>query len=48
MHEGAAVTSIKLPYIKRYRDAYGHMRHYVRRKGAPAVALPGLPGSASS
>jgi hypothetical protein len=43
--EGAAVTSIKLPYIKRYRDRHGHERHYVRRRGHPTVALPGLPGS---
>jgi integrase len=37
--------SIRLKYIKSYVDRHGKARHYVRRPGSKAVALPGLPGS---
>lgn len=43
---GAAVTYLKLPFIKEYRDRHGHVRRYVRRKGRANVPLPGIPGSA--
>jgi integrase len=39
------MTRLKLPFIKEYRDRHGHVRRYVRRRGRPNVALPGLPGS---
>ena len=34
-----------LTHVKAYRDRHGRMRYYFRRKGAPATALPGKPGS---
>jgi integrase len=40
------MTRLRLPYIDRYKDRHGKVRHYVRRPGMPRVALPGLPGSA--
>jgi hypothetical protein len=40
-----SVTSIKLKYVQRYRDRFGKLRHYFRRKGQAKVALPGEPGS---
>jgi integrase len=39
------MTRIRLKYIHEYRDAKGRLRRYVRRRGLPQVALPGLPGS---
>lgn len=39
------MTKIRLKYVHEYRDAQGRLRRYVRRKGLPQVALPGLPGS---
>lgn len=41
-----AVTTIRLPYIKVYRDRTGVVRRYFRRKGKTYGPLPGLPGSA--
>jgi integrase len=35
---------VKLKYIHRYKDRYGHIRHYFRRDGRRTV-LPGVPGS---
>jgi integrase len=42
-----SVTDLKLQYVHGYRDRHGVYRYYVRRKGFPRVALPGLPGSAA-
>lgn len=39
------MTRIKLKYIHEFRDRWGRMRRYFRRKGFARVALPGLPGS---
>lgn len=38
--------NLALPYVKRYRDSSGKLRHYFRKRGHKAVALPGAPGSA--
>ncbi len=45
MSPEAAVTTIKLRHINRFRDRHGHLRHYLRLPGRSAVALPGAPGS---
>lgn len=42
---GGYVTDITLKWVHGYRDCRGRMRYYVRRKGQPRIALPGLPGS---
>ena len=39
------VTSVRLPYIHRFSDRHGRVRHYYRRPGQPTVMLPGTPGS---
>ena len=39
------MTSIKLPYIHRFRDRHGRVRFYYRRAGFPRVRLLGRPGS---
>jgi integrase len=39
------MTMIKLDYVKEYVDKTGEVRRYLRRKGKPSIALPGLPGS---
>jgi integrase len=39
------MTRIKLKYVHAYRDRWGRVRRYFRRRGYPKVALPGLPGS---
>lgn len=33
------------PYVQAFTDRNGHARFYLRRKGCPRVALPGLPWS---
>lgn len=35
-----------LPYVHRFKDRHGRIRHYFRRPGFKQVALPGEPGSA--
>lgn len=40
------MTTLKLKYVNRYKDRHGRLRHYYRRPGYEAVALPGDPGSA--
>jgi integrase len=45
MGRGAAVTRMRLDFIKEYRDRHGHVRRYFRRRGYKPVALPGAPGS---
>lgn len=37
---------VSLPYINRFHDRHGKLRHYFRRAGFAPVALPGAPGSA--
>lgn len=39
------MSNIKLKYIKHYRDRLGVHRYYFNRRGCPATALPGEPGS---
>lgn len=39
------MTRIKLPFIQRFRDNRGMVRHYFRRPGFKRIPLPGLPGS---
>lgn len=41
---GRGVTSIKLPYIHRFRDRHGKIRFYFRR-GRQRAKIPGHPGS---
>lgn len=36
---------LQLKYVQEFRDRYGVVRRYFRRKGWKPVALPGLPGS---
>ena len=36
----------RLRFVNSFRDRHGRVRHYFRRPGSKAVALPGLPGSA--
>lgn len=40
------VTTIRLAYVKEYRDQSGKVRRYLRRSGQRLVPLPGAPGSA--
>jgi hypothetical protein len=40
------MARLRLQYVNSFRDRHGRMRHYFRRPGCKAVALPGLPGSA--
>jgi hypothetical protein len=40
------VASIRLRFVKSYRDWHGKVRHYLRKPGSESVALPGLVGSA--
>ena len=42
---GLIVVTVRLPYVQTYRDRHGRVRHYLRRPGAPRLALPGEPGS---
>jgi integrase len=35
----------RFKYVDQYRDRHGRQRYYLRRKGQPRIALPGLPGS---
>ena len=39
------MSTLKLKYIKHYRDRLGIERYYFNRPGSPATPLPGLPGS---
>lgn len=42
---GRQMTSIKLEYVKQYRDRTGKIRRYLRHTGSPRIPLPGPPGS---
>ena len=39
------MATIKLKYIKHYKDRTGTERYYFNKIGRPKVAIPGLPGS---
>jgi integrase len=39
------MATVRMKYVKAYRDRHGRWRHYFRRPGYPGVALPGEPGS---
>jgi hypothetical protein len=39
------MASIRLRYVKSYRDRHGKVRHYIRKPGSKSVALPGIVGS---
>ncbi len=39
------MAKILLQYVNSFRDRHGGVRHYFRRPGRKAVALPGLPAS---
>jgi integrase len=39
------MTQVPLPYIHRFVDRHGTVRHYFRRAGFPQSRLPGAPGS---
>jgi len=41
----STVTVVRLPFIARYKDRHGKLRHYYRRPGHKQVPLPGIPGS---
>jgi integrase/recombinase XerD len=41
------MAQLRLRYVNSFRDRHRRMRHYFRRPGREAVALPGLPGSAN-
>lgn len=41
----AEMTKIDLPYVQRFKDRHGRVRHYFRRPGFKRAALPGAPGS---
>ena len=36
---------VSLPYVQRFTDRHGTVRHYFRRPGHPRIALPGRPNS---
>jgi integrase len=40
------MATVDLPYVQRFKDRHGRVRHYYRRRGAKRLPLPGLPGSA--
>lgn len=40
------MAKIDLPYVQRFKDRHGHLRHYYRRPGFARLPLPGVPGSA--
>lgn len=39
------MTKLNLPYVQRFKDRHGKVRHYFRRAGYPRVQLPGKVGS---
>lgn len=39
------MATFRLKYVQAFRDRHGRLRCYFRRKGCPAVALPGEPGT---
>ena len=43
---GRNMAVIWIPYVNKYADRHGRVRHYFRKRGHKAVPLPGIPGSA--
>lgn len=39
------MAKIEIPYVQRFKDRHGKIRHYFRKPGCKRVALPGQPGS---
>jgi hypothetical protein len=39
------VTVLNLPYVQRFRDRHGKLRHYFRRPVCKRTPLPGAVGS---
>ena len=39
------MTSIRMRYVKQYRDRTGKLRYYLRHPKSPSIPLPGPPGS---
>jgi integrase len=39
------MTSIRMQYVKQYRDRTGKLRYYLRHPNSPSIPLPGPPGS---
>lgn len=39
------MATFRMKWVKAYTDRHGRRRHYFRRPGFPAVAIPGQPGS---
>jgi integrase len=39
------VAKIRLKFVNGFRDRFGRVRYYFRRRGEKAIPLPGLPGS---
>jgi len=39
------LAKIRLPFVDKFRDRHGKLRHYFRRPNFKRVPLPGLPGS---
>jgi integrase len=37
---------VRIPYVNTYKDRYGTVRRYFRKRGCKPVPLPGTPGSA--
>lgn len=44
-HAGERMATIRLEYVKSYRNRHGKLRHYFRRKGQRLLRLPGIPGT---
>lgn len=42
---GELMAKVDLPYVQRFRDRHGKVRHYFRKPGHKRVALPGEPSS---
>lgn len=39
------MAKIEIPYVQRFKDRHGKLRHYFRKPGCRRVQLPGAPGS---
>lgn len=42
---GGLMAKVDLPYVQRFKDRHGKVRHYFRKPGCKRVALPGEPMS---
>lgn len=39
------MAKIEIPYVQRFKDRHGKLRHYFRKPGCRTMALPGVAGS---